>query len=418
MNNIQEISPVLTSNNTQHQNLLSTEYSPTKNSLFPLNQTLQTFQSPPQFLKKKRLNRSSVWSESEDQLLLEIGKTKRSQKWSQISKIFPQKTSAQCRARYDRIKKEHKRGPWTPAEDQKVKELYKIYGPKWSTISKHMKLRTGKQIRDRYINKIDTKLNQSKFTQEEDETILKWYLIYGNVWSKIALKLKGRSGDMVKNRFYSKLKKCILKFNSEPNSSNNNLSIDKNKNILNSIKNVKYDKKDKKNDNNNDFNMKKKIFTINKNKNDDTDNNDNIMKLLFKVQRKRKRKIRKKKFIEKFIYNKRKIIRFKTIRCENKRTLFKSKLYLKEEKTQKQEHLQKEQQKELNNVQNINNNNAMSEKNNPKKDSYLINKIDFFKENRILRNIKFYFGYFGPIMITHNYFPYIPILFSLRDNNF
>ena len=46
-----------------------------------------------------------------------------------------------------------------------------------------------------------------KFTQEEDEQILYWYKVYGHYWSKIAQQLKGRTGDMVKNRFYSSLRK-------------------------------------------------------------------------------------------------------------------------------------------------------------------------------------------------------------------
>ena len=41
--------------------------------------------------------------------------------------------------------------------------------------------------------------------------IIKFYKIYGNSWAKIAKKLKTRTGDMVKNRFYSSLKKNLLK---------------------------------------------------------------------------------------------------------------------------------------------------------------------------------------------------------------
>ena len=40
--------------------------------------------------------------------------------------------------------------------------------------------------------------------------ILKYHKIYGNKWSKISKKMKTRSGDMIKNRFYSSLKKGVI----------------------------------------------------------------------------------------------------------------------------------------------------------------------------------------------------------------
>ena len=69
-----------------------------------------------------------------------------------------------------------------------------------------MPQRTGKQIRDRFLNALDNKLKKEKLSFEENKKIIKWYEIFGNSWSKIAKKLKGRTGDMVKNRFYSSLK--------------------------------------------------------------------------------------------------------------------------------------------------------------------------------------------------------------------
>ena len=77
--------------------------------------------------------------------------------------------------------------------------------------------RTGKQIRDRFINYFDTKYERGKFTKEEDNKIIYYYKIYGNSWAKIAKKIKTRTGDMVKNRFYSSLKNKI--------NNNNNINL-------------------------------------------------------------------------------------------------------------------------------------------------------------------------------------------------
>lgn len=59
----------------------------------------------------------------------------------------------------------------------------------------------------RYINKLDPQLNNNLFTEEEDRTIIDKYYIIGPKWSEIAKYLIGRSENMVKNRFYSYIKK-------------------------------------------------------------------------------------------------------------------------------------------------------------------------------------------------------------------
>ena len=69
--------------------------------------------------------------------------------------------------------------------------------------------RTGKQIRDHYLNSLDENLNKNQFSKEEDLKIISLFKIYGNSWVKIAKKFNGRTGDIVKNRYYSSLKKII-----------------------------------------------------------------------------------------------------------------------------------------------------------------------------------------------------------------
>lgn len=72
-----------------------------------------------------------------------------------------------------------------------------------------MPSRTGKQIRDRYLNSLDPGVSKNKFSQAEDEIIIKYFKIYGTVWSKIAKLIPGRTADTIKNRFYTSLKKRI-----------------------------------------------------------------------------------------------------------------------------------------------------------------------------------------------------------------
>ena len=73
-----------------------------------------------------------------------------------------------------------------------------------------MEGRTGKQIRDRYLNKLRPNIRRGEWTIEEDRTLLSCYYQIGHKWSKIATYLPGRTEGQVKNRFYSHIKKKIL----------------------------------------------------------------------------------------------------------------------------------------------------------------------------------------------------------------
>ena len=135
--------------------------------------------------------------------------------WATVASFIPGRSAIQCSARYKRIQPGLIKGAWTPEEDQELLRLYRYYGKNWSHISKSMPHRTGKQIRDRFLNALDDNLKKDKFTKEEDRKVVKWYKVYGNSWCRIAKKIKGRTGDMVKNRFYSSLKNHLDEFDEE-----------------------------------------------------------------------------------------------------------------------------------------------------------------------------------------------------------
>ena len=161
--------------------------------------------------KIKEITKPSFWNKEEDDILMEKAQEYNYKNWNAIANFIPGRTSIQCSARYRRIRPGLIKGAWDKEEDAKLLMLYEKYGKNWAAISKEMPHRTGKQIRDRFLNSLDTKFERGKFTEEEDQIIIKYYKIYGNSWAKIAKKLKTRTGDMVKNRFYSSLKKTILK---------------------------------------------------------------------------------------------------------------------------------------------------------------------------------------------------------------
>jgi len=76
-------------------------------------------------------------------------------------------------------------------------------------ISSVMEGRTGKQVRDRYLNKLRPNIKCGDWSAEEDERLIRLLREVGNRWSLIASHLPGRTEGQVKNRFYSCIKKRI-----------------------------------------------------------------------------------------------------------------------------------------------------------------------------------------------------------------
>lgn len=123
-----------------------------------------------------------------------------------ISKASPSSEDS-----YKKASKRHNkaRNPWTPKEDHKLLELMKKYGQSWAMISSVMEGRTGKQVRDRFLNKLRPNIRCGDWSQREDEILVSLCKELGNRWSLIATHLPGRTEAQVKNRFYSSLKKRI-----------------------------------------------------------------------------------------------------------------------------------------------------------------------------------------------------------------
>ena len=123
-------------------------------------------------LKNKELTKPNFWTEEEDKILKEKAKEFKYKNWNSIANFIPGRTSIQCSARYRRIRPGLIKGAWDKDEDNKLLSLYEKYGKNWAAISKEMPQRTGKQIRDRFLNSLDTKFERGKFTEEEDQTII------------------------------------------------------------------------------------------------------------------------------------------------------------------------------------------------------------------------------------------------------
>lgn len=129
-------------------------------------------------------------------------------KWGTIVNEFGEHvTAAKLRERYKRIKPGRQKGRWTEEEDNLLRMFYEKYPKKWTQISTHIKGRTGKQVRDRWEDSLDPAIKKDPFSMDEDKKILEIFDSIGPKWKEIAALMPGRSGNNVKNRYNSFLKK-------------------------------------------------------------------------------------------------------------------------------------------------------------------------------------------------------------------
>lgn len=111
------------------------------------------------------------------------------------------------------------RGLWTKEEDEKIIKWVKRHGPfKWSSCSRTIKGRNGKQCRDRWTNILNPKVDKTRWTAEEEYFLYFLFPYIGRKWTVISKFFPGRTENLVKNRFYSSLRKIYLQVikNEEP----------------------------------------------------------------------------------------------------------------------------------------------------------------------------------------------------------
>ncbi|KAL5722904.1 hypothetical protein ACHQM5_006364 [Ranunculus cassubicifolius] len=111
-----------------------------------------------------------------------------------------------------------KKGPWTPEEDEKLKDYIAEHGHgSWRALPGKAGLqRCGKSCRLRWTNYLRPDIKRGKFSLQEENTIMQLHALLGNRWSAIATHLPKRTDNEIKNYWNTHLKKRLVKSGIDP----------------------------------------------------------------------------------------------------------------------------------------------------------------------------------------------------------
>ncbi|XP_066376680.1 transcription factor MYB7-like [Miscanthus floridulus] len=104
---------------------------------------------------------------------------------------------------------ELKKGPWTPDEDKRLKSYVEVHGEgNWNEVQRNGGLnRCGKSCRLRWANHLRPDLKKGPFDAEEVDKIIRFHIMWGNKWAKMASHLPGRTDNEIKNYWNTRLKR-------------------------------------------------------------------------------------------------------------------------------------------------------------------------------------------------------------------
>ena len=83
---------------------------------------------------------------------------------------------------------------------------------KWAEATKEIPGRSGKQIRERWFNILNPKINKKKWSEDEERLLFQLYQKFGPKWCSLVQHFENRTENSIKNRFYSTLRRIATEY--------------------------------------------------------------------------------------------------------------------------------------------------------------------------------------------------------------
>ncbi|KAL2831498.1 hypothetical protein BDW59DRAFT_157924 [Aspergillus cavernicola] len=148
------------------------------------------------------------WTAEEDVVLKrEVGRAQGEGdniSWHEIAAFLPGRTNKDCRKRwYGTAAAKVKKGPWTQAEDERLRRAIERYGTKWAVVASVVGSRLPDQCSKRWSHAINPEIDHSPWTPQEDALLIQNVNKHGHYWQQIvSLYLPGRTSLAAKNRYH------------------------------------------------------------------------------------------------------------------------------------------------------------------------------------------------------------------------
>lgn len=99
-------------------------------------------------------------------------------------------------------KKPHPKSKFTPEEDEKLRSIVNEIGEKdWVAVSSKMGSRNTRQCKERWFNYLSPNVKTLPWTPEEDEQLKELHKEYGSKWVKISHFFPSRTDTNIKSRW-------------------------------------------------------------------------------------------------------------------------------------------------------------------------------------------------------------------------